>query len=71
MSLYDLQPGLYRSIAQAARLMGRRTERLTPAKDYIVEALCIAALVALFIIHTVSDVNTTMMILDWLKSLLG
>jgi hypothetical protein len=45
--------------------------RTGPAKNYIVEALAVAALVALFIIHAVSDVNTTMMILNWLKSLFG
>jgi hypothetical protein len=60
--------------------MAPRTQKLAPAKNYIIDAMSVVILgigateawrTFRFIIHNVSDANTTQMILHWLKSLLG
>jgi hypothetical protein len=79
-SLYDFEASFYLNAEEAPRLRAPRAQKLAPAKNHIIDAMSVVILgigateawrTFRFIIHAVSDANTTQMILHWLKSLLG
>jgi len=67
--LYGLESDLYPSVAEANRLMPRIGTAMPVKLDWFA-VVTVAAMVALSLIHFVSDVNTTTMILNWLKRVL-